>query len=120
MSERMQWNGRDVELIEFDIDVGEELMELAKLATTEAEQKNVLYFQLVHSARYADDHSPVFASVADVRAQPFRLYSRLQRMALAASDLNRLEVVDADAGTFPDTATDAVASARLSNGEARQ
>jgi len=115
MSEKPQWNGRDVEFVEFDIEVGEAIMEAAQ----GSDRKAVFFLTLVHSARYVDDGKPVFASLAEVRAQPFRLIQRIQHLASLATDRNRVEKVDGIED--PDVPLDAArgdvpASPRAGNG----
>jgi hypothetical protein len=90
MSDKPQWNNRDVEFIEFDIEAGEAIMDAAQ----GTDRKAAFYLTLVHSARYADDGKPVFASLAEVRAQPFRLIQRIQHLASLATQRNRVEQVD--------------------------
>lgn len=110
MSDTPQWNGRDVEFVEFDIEAGEQLMEVAKGPDKAA----AMYLTLVLAMRYADDGKPVFNSVAEVRAQPFRLIERIQRLAALATEANKVE---ADANAPLDVArADIPASARAGIG----
>lgn len=118
MSDTPQWNGRDVEFIEFDIEAGEAVME----AASSQDSKAAMYLTLVHSARYVDDGAPVFSSVAEVRAQPFRLIQRIQRMAALATTRNRIEADDIEADDsrpLDEARGDVPASPRASNGAHR-
>jgi len=115
MSDKPQWNGRDVEFIEFDIEAGEQIMAAAQ----SEDRKAAFYLTLVLSARYVDDGTPVFASLADLRAQPFRLIQRVQYLAGLATQRNRVQEVDGIED--PDVPLDAArgdvpASPRAGNG----
>lgn len=118
MSDKPQWKDRDVEFIEFDIEAGEAVM----AAASGDDSRAAMYLTLVHSARYADDHTPVFASLADVRAQPFRLIQRVQRLAALATERNRIEAdgIEVDDASPLDAARgDVSASPRAGNGAHR-
>ena len=117
MSEH-QWNGRDVEFIEFDIATGEQVLDAAASAD-HAIRSRAVYIALVHSARYVDDGTPVFASIAEVRALPFRLFQRVQRLASAAAEKNQMQAEDPDS-PLPDARADVPASARAGNGAVSQ
>src|SRR4051812_42407950 len=92
-----QWNDRDVVFVEIDIDKGEKVMEAAQGPDRNA----AFYLTLVHSARYADDGAPVFNTVAEVRAQPFRLIQRVRHLAALATDRNRVEQIDDEGADLP-------------------
>lgn len=112
MSDTPQWNGRDVEFVEIDIAAGERVIEAAK-----GDDRNAaFYLTLVLSARYADDHQPLFSSVAHLRAQPFRLLQRVQQLAALAVRCNQSE--DSGEADLPlDVArADVSAPARAGNG----
>lgn len=110
MIEVPQWNGRDVELREFDIGAGERVLE----ASQNDDPKAAMYVTLMLSAYYVDDGTPVFASVDEIRRQPFRLLQRVQRLAVMATTLNSIEAVD---GPLDFTRADIPASARVGNGQ---
>jgi hypothetical protein len=79
----LEWNGRAVTLVEFSIREGRDVR-----AAYQKDGETGMWSVLVKSARYADDDTPLFASVDEVEAQPFRLHQRLMRIAARALDLN--------------------------------
>jgi hypothetical protein len=110
-----QWNGREIVFVEYDIAVGEAVLEAAA-SDDLPRRRHALYLALVHSARYADDNRPVFSSVDEVRSQPFRLIQRIQRLAGMAADANKIEEVEEDGNPLPVARADVPASARAGNG----
>lgn len=79
----LEWNGRAIKLVEFSIRDGRDVR------TAYAQDGELgMWTVLMKSARYADDDAPVFVSVDDVEAQPFRLQQRLMRLAAVALDVN--------------------------------
>lgn len=113
---REQWDGRDVEFREFDIEKGEEIM----AAASGTDRAAAMYLTLIHSMRYADDGTPVFTSLAEVRAQPFRLVQRIQRLAALATAANKIEGMEDDTSPLDAARADVPASARAGNGTHRQ
>lgn len=118
-----QWDGRDVEFVEYDIAVGEAVVAAATAAADlphgDPAKNRAMYIALVASIRYADDGAPVFASVDEARAQPFRLIQRLQRLGMMAVDRNKIEEVEDDS-PLDDARADVPSSARAGNGAVRQ
>jgi hypothetical protein len=80
------WNGREVIFTEFNIAAGREM----RKAFAEDTERGT-YVALIKSARYADDGSPVFQSIEEIEAQPFRLQQRIMLMAVEASKVNSPE-----------------------------
>lgn len=91
-----QWDGRDVKFVDFDIATGEAVIAKAMAG----EHTHAMYLTVVASARFVDDDTPVFASVEDLRALPFRLLVRVRMLASLAADQNGL-------GAKPDDDEDA-------------
>lgn len=92
----LEWNGRPVTLIEFSIRDGREVRDAYKV-----DGEHGMYAVLLKSARYADDSSPVFASVDDIESQPFRLQQRVMRLAARALDVNGFKDNDSVDGDGP-------------------
>lgn len=88
---RFEWMGREVVFHDFDILKGREV----RAAFAEDGERGS-YACLVASARYADSGEPVFLSIADVEAQPFRLQQRVLRLAGEAAKINGMLGVDDD------------------------
>ena len=89
---RDTWNDRPVKIVDFSIKDGRVVIDAF---ARDAEEGS--YALLVHALRYADDDSPVFASVDEVYGQPFRLRQRLAYLAGKAAFMNGLRDNDPDA-----------------------
>ena len=89
---RDSWNGRPVKFVEFSIREGRPLVEA--FARDSEEGSFVL---LVQALRYADDDSPVFASVDEVMDLPFRHRERLAYLSGKCAYANGLRERDPDA-----------------------
>jgi hypothetical protein len=89
---RDSWNGRPVKFVEFSIRDGRPLIEAFQRDSEEGS-----FALLVQALRYADDDSPVFASVDDIWAQPFRLRERLAYLSGKCAYVNGLRERDPDA-----------------------
>jgi hypothetical protein len=98
MSHRDNWNGRPVKAVEFSIRAGRPLIEAFQRDGEEGS-----FALLVQALRYADDDSPVFASVEEVYDQPFRRRERLSYLAGKCAWVNGLRERDPDADVAPDT-----------------
>lgn len=79
----MQWDGRAVSFAEFTIREGR-----AVRAAFAKDGESGSYACLVASVRWADSGEPVFASVDEIEALPFRLQQRLLRLAGEAAKVN--------------------------------
>lgn len=79
----MQWEGRDVSFADFSILEGR-----AVRAAFAKDGERGSYACLVASVRYADTGLPVFASVEQIEALPFRLQQRVLRLASEAAKHN--------------------------------
>jgi hypothetical protein len=108
MSTQPEWDGRAVKFVDFDIATGEALL----AAATSGDTMRAMYLALIASARYADDDKPVFASVDEVRALPFRLLNRIRRLASLATEQNQLGKTDEDDGPLPEAGASVPAPAR--------
>lgn len=93
----IQWNDRDVKFREISIGEGEAVLD----AYSKGDTRHGLYLLILESARYADDGAPVFASLDEITAQPFRLQQRLIVMGQRASEANRIEDVELDEDGSP-------------------
>jgi hypothetical protein len=89
--DRNQWNGRPVRFAEFNIREGRAVREAFRV-----DGETGSWSCLVQSLRYADTDEPVFASVDEIEAQPFRLQARLIYLAGEAAKVNGM--LDADEG----------------------
>jgi hypothetical protein len=98
-----QWEGRDVVFADFNIRDGR-----AVRAAFAKDGETGSYACLVASARY-EDGSPVFASVDEIEALPFRLQQRVLRLAALAAKSNGM--LDDDAADGADGA-----DGRVTNG----
>jgi hypothetical protein len=83
MSDRDSWNGRAVMFAEFNVGVGDAVIDAFALGVRKGSR-----MLLVAALRYADTGEPVFDSIADVEAQPFRLNDRLTYLASRCAFLN--------------------------------
>lgn len=83
MIDRARWNDRAVTFAEFSVGEGDAILD----AFAESGRKGSR-LMLVHSLRYADTGEPVFSSVADVEAVPFRHTERLTYLSARCSHLN--------------------------------
>lgn len=88
----LQWDGRDVVFADFSIREGREVR-----AAFAKDGERGSYECLMRSARYADTGEPVFASVDEIEALPFRLQQRVLRLASEAAKRNGM-VEDEDDG----------------------
>jgi hypothetical protein len=88
----LQWNGRAVHFVEFDIRTLREVR-----AAYARSGEDGMWATLINSARYVDDDKPVFATIDEVLGQPARLMARLMRLAGEAAKTNGMEPEDADA-----------------------
>ena len=93
--DRNQWNGRAVRYAEFNIKEGRAVREAFRV---DGEMGS--WACLVRSLRYTDNDEPVFASIDEIEAQPFRLQARLIYLAGEAAKVNGM--LDADDGS-PET-----------------
>jgi DNA-binding NtrC family response regulator len=99
MTSRLQWEGRDVTFIEINMAAGREV-----LAAAAIDGERGFFMGLVKACRYADTGDPVFKSVDEIDAMPFRLRARLMRLATEAHEANRqeeIEVVDEHGNRVP-------------------
>lgn len=92
MSERDAWEGRPVTFAEFSIREGKAVNQ----AFAEGGEQGS-YMLLVLSMRWADTDTPVFASVDEIEALPFRLRPVLVRLSNKAARTNGMGVDDDDA-----------------------
>jgi hypothetical protein len=92
MSERDIWDGLPVTFVEFTIREGKAVN--AAFAES-AEQGS--YMLLVLSMQWAETSTPVFASVDEIEALPFRLRPALVRLSNKAATTNGMGVGDDDA-----------------------
>jgi hypothetical protein len=76
MMNRKEWNGRAVTFGDFDIKQGRAVREAFR-----EDGEAGSYVALAYSMRYADTSEPVFQTVDDVWALPFRLQQRLIYLA---------------------------------------
>lgn len=109
-----EWDGRAIRFDDFDIATGEAVID----AAAAGERHRALYLTLVASARYADDGRPVFASVEELRALPFRLLQRVQRLAGLAAEHNKIGGDDMEDAAAPLVAADAEVPASAGAGAA--
>ena len=85
------WNNRAVVFTEFSIKQGREVR--AAFAAGDPERGS--YLTLLYSARYADDaQTPVFRSIDEIEALPFRLTQKILRLSSAAAEANKVEEAD--------------------------
>ena len=91
MIDRARWNDRAVVFDEFNQLVGDEIM----AAFGESARKGGRLL-LVHGMRYADTNEPVFASLAEVEALPFRHFERLNYLSARVAHLNGMSANDPD------------------------
>jgi hypothetical protein len=87
------WNDRPVTFAEFTIAEGKQM-----LKAYARDQEEGMHHLLVLSLRYADTGEPVFKSVAEIEALPFRHNFTLGRLASKAGFLNGMRS-DPDAPT---------------------
>jgi hypothetical protein len=90
MSERDIWDGRPVTFAEFSIREGKPVNAAFELGGEAGS-----YMLLVLSMRWADTDQPVFASIDEIEALPFRLRGALVRFSAKAARVNGMGV-DAD------------------------
>jgi hypothetical protein len=83
---KVEWEGREVEAIDFDIATGEGIID----AAMRGEQKTAMYLTAIAGTRYVDDGKPVFASLEELRALPFRLLQRVRQLSALAAGKNGL------------------------------
>lgn len=95
----LEWDGREVVFVDFSIREGR-----AVRAAFATDGEKGSYACLVASARYHDSGLPVFGSVDEIEALPFRLQQRVLRLAAVAAKTNGM-IDDDDA-----------ADARVTNG----
>src|SRR5262245_47589735 len=106
MTARDVWNDRPVTFVEFSIRDGRPVDEAFAV---DAEQGS---FQLlVLSMRYTETSQPVFATVDEIFALPFRHRATLARLAAKAGFVNGLRLTDPDAPTPPSNGHDTEAAA---------
>ena len=87
MSERDVWDGRPVTFAEFSIREGKTVNE----AFAEGGERGS-YALLVLSMRWADSDQPVFASIEEIEALPFRLRGTLVRLSAKAATVNGMGI----------------------------
>ena len=97
MKHLTELNGRTVEFAEFSIRNGRSVLDAFARDPEEG-----AFTLLVASLRYADDGSPVFASIDEVYDQPFRLRERLGYLASKCAFINGLRNDDPDAKVADD------------------
>jgi hypothetical protein len=102
MSARDIWNERPVVFAEFSIKDGKALN-----AAFDRDSEDGSFMLLVLSLRYADTREPVFGSIDEVLAQPFRLRPQLVRLSTKAAYVNGLQVNDPDSPPGPAKGHDA-------------
>ena len=79
----LEWNGRAVKLVEFSIREGRDVR-----AAYQIDGETGMWAVLAKAARYADDDTPLFASIDEIESQPFRLQQRLMQLAARAIEVN--------------------------------
>lgn len=83
MTDRASWQGRAVTFADFSVGEGDTIIDA--FAQSSRHGSRVL---LVHALRYADTGEPVFASVAEIEAQPFRHFEQLTYLSARCSFAN--------------------------------
>ena len=86
------WNDRPVTFVDFTIREGKVMTEAFARDGEEGS-----FMLLVLSLRYAESNEPVFASIDEVYAQPFRMRERLGRLATKAAFAAGMTTIDPDA-----------------------
>jgi hypothetical protein len=80
----LRWDDREVTFADFTIKEGRAV----RAAFARGDSEAGSYICLIASARYADTGEPVFRSVEEIEALPFRLTQRVMRLASEAAKVN--------------------------------
>jgi hypothetical protein len=83
MIDRATWNERPVTFAEFSLVTGDQVIDA--YAVSSRYGGRVL---LLHTLRYADTGEPVFASVAEIEAVPFRQLERITYLTARGAFVN--------------------------------
>ena len=77
------WNDRPVRFVEFSLLAGDQVVEAYAHSSRHGGRMLIL-----HSARYADTDEPVFTSIEEIEALPFRHFQRITYLAARAAFVN--------------------------------
>jgi hypothetical protein len=94
MTDRASWNDRPVSFVEFGMLAGDEVIDAYAKSARHGGRMIVL-----HSMRYTDTGTPVFASIGELEALPFRHFERITYLAARGAFVNGF-------GTDPDAVPD--------------
>jgi hypothetical protein len=77
------WNDRPVKFVEFSLAAGDQVVEAYAQSSRHGGRMVAL-----HGLRYADTDEPVFKSIEEIEALPFRHFQRITYLAARAAFVN--------------------------------